>query len=188
MLSLSSGPTLVTARMTKVDTEGGSHPEWNEKLVVDMPVHAHSVTVEVQCKTNSGNKVIGAARIPVSDFVGGYTPENYLHFLSYRLRDDRGERNGIINLSVRVKMPEHATCAASYAGSYSQPWSMVPGHQVSGAVVTGVPVCCGGQLGSFLDLLINKKIKDIRSTSGLVVKYFSATAQTPDQFPAAACF
>ncbi|KAK3021432.1 hypothetical protein RJ639_045621 [Escallonia herrerae] len=91
---------------TRVDTEGGSCPVWNEKFVVDMPMHARFVTAEVQCRTSTGNKVIGTAKIPVSDFVGGYVPKNYLHFLSYRLRDDKGERNGIINLSVKVRAAE----------------------------------------------------------------------------------
>ncbi|KAL6981890.1 hypothetical protein U1Q18_023508 [Sarracenia purpurea var. burkii] len=101
------------SRTTKMDTAGGSYPVWNEKLAVDMPAHAGFLTVEVQRKTQSGGRVVGGARIPVSDFAGGYFPVNYLHFLSYRLRDERGESNGIINLSVRVKVPENAINAAA---------------------------------------------------------------------------
>ncbi|XP_059637648.1 BON1-associated protein 1-like [Cornus florida] len=133
----------VDTQMTKLDTEGESNPAWNEKLVVDMPIHARFLTVEVQCKTSSGNRVIGTARVPVSDFTGGYTPENYLHFLSYRLRDGNGERNGIINLSVRAKVPENAS---SYATFYSQPGLKVSADEgVSGGIVTGVPVWYGYQ-------------------------------------------
>ncbi|KAF7138590.1 hypothetical protein RHSIM_Rhsim07G0019500 [Rhododendron simsii] len=126
------------------DDTGGSSPAWNEKLVVEMPPHAWFLTVEVRCRANSGDKVVGTARIPASDFVGCNVPANYLHFLSYRMRDGRGEPNGIINLSVRVKGAENgagaaATCAA--AASVSRPWvggAVVVG-KVAGGVVTGVP-------------------------------------------------
>ncbi|XP_059654222.1 BON1-associated protein 1-like [Cornus florida] len=102
-----------------------------------MPVHSRFMTVEVQCKTSSGTKVIGIARIPATDFVGGYIPDTYLHFLSYRLRDVSGERNGIINLSVRMKVPENSSCAASC----SRPWMAAPAaDKVSGGAVTGIPV------------------------------------------------
>ncbi|XP_059650977.1 BON1-associated protein 2-like [Cornus florida] len=127
------------AQMSRLDTEGGSYPVWNEKLAVDMPVHARFVTVEVQCRTGSGDKLVGAARIPATDFVGGYTPDNYLHFLSYRLRDGNGERNGIINLSVKTNGPENSS--SSCAASCSRPWMATPAaDRVSSGVVTGVPV------------------------------------------------
>ncbi|CAI9770234.1 unnamed protein product [Fraxinus pennsylvanica] len=70
-------------RSTGMNTEGGCNPMWNEKLVMDLPMHATHITVEV----HSRNKIIGTARIPLSDFTGGYLPANYLSFLSYRLRD-----------------------------------------------------------------------------------------------------
>ncbi|KAM7472162.1 hypothetical protein LguiA_010345 [Lonicera macranthoides] len=109
--------------------------------MVDMPTNSNFITVEVHRKGRSGNKLIGAARIPVKDFVGGYIPVNYSHLLSYRLRDGKGERNGIINLSVRVKVaPEN--------GGYG--WrpctgTVVPGD-INGGVVTGVPVWYGYQV------------------------------------------
>lgn len=100
-------------RKTKVDESGGSYPTWNEKLVMELPMHARFIDLQLQCKaSNSGNnnKTVGFAKIPVSDFIGGYVPENYLHFLSYRLRDAKGDKNGIINVSVRVKLvPEYTT-------------------------------------------------------------------------------
>lgn len=119
---------------TKMDADGGSYPSWNEKLVVDVPLHVRFITVEVQCKTSVGNKIVGVARIPVSDFVGGYVPQSYLHFLSYRLRDYKGERNGIINISVRAKVPElYASCSGTGMG--------VPlGESNFGGVVTGIPI------------------------------------------------
>ncbi|XP_028069042.1 BON1-associated protein 2-like [Camellia sinensis] len=133
-----------TVRMT-TDTESGTHPTWNEKLVVDMPVSGmHFVTVEVHCKTYySGDKIIGTARIPVTDFTGGYVPENCLQFLSYRLWNRRGEKNGIINLSVRVKVPETAISGGSCAAvaSYSRRWTGGPvAEKDFGGIVTGVPV------------------------------------------------
>lgn len=118
--------------MTEPDKEGGSRPCWNQKFVVDMPANGKFITVEVQCKGSSHS--IGTAKIPVSDFVGGFTPESYVHFLSYRLRDSYGERNGIVNLSVKVKLPEYV----GGSGNALRPWTGTPVS--SGGVVTGVPV------------------------------------------------
>lgn len=137
-------------RSTEIDGEGGSYPKWNEKLVLDLPAQAPAVSVEVYCKTAFGNKLVGAARVPVSDFSGGYVPESYLHFLSYRLRDQRGERNGIINISVRTKVPpapEHS-CSASVSALAPAPASSIGvpvGKSSIGSVVTGVPVWCAYQ-------------------------------------------
>ncbi|XP_028095787.1 BON1-associated protein 2-like [Camellia sinensis] len=134
------------SQSTNLDIDGGSYPTWNQTLLVDMPGHARFLNVDVQCRSNSGDKVVGTARIPASDFAGGYFPENYLHFLSYRLRDSGGERNGIVNLSVRVKVPEgsgRVAAASSAANSCSQsrPWMGVSAvGKVSGGIVSGVPV------------------------------------------------
>ncbi|XP_043705273.1 BON1-associated protein 1-like [Telopea speciosissima] len=94
-------------RLTRMDKEGGSYPSWNEKLELPLPLPPLSnsvqlITVEVQCKTSLGVRSVGTSKIPTSDFMGDYTPPQYLHFLSYRLRDRNGERNGIINFSVRT--------------------------------------------------------------------------------------
>ncbi|KAJ4727002.1 BON1-associated protein 2-like [Melia azedarach] len=101
---------------TSIDELGGSHPSWNEKFSIDLPMNVRFVTLQVQCKTSSGNRSIGSANVPVSDFVGGYVPDNYLHFLSYRLRDPKGDKNGIINVSVRVKTPEYGTRSSKPPG------------------------------------------------------------------------
>ena len=128
-------------RTTEMDSDGGSYPKWNEKLVLDLPAHAPAVSVEVYCKTAFGNRLIGIARVPVSDFSGGYLPESYLHFLSYRLRDQRGERNGIINISVRTKVPQAPEYSCSASASVSASSIGVPmGKNNFGRVVTGVPV------------------------------------------------
>ncbi|KAL0425957.1 UNVERIFIED_CONTAM: hypothetical protein Sradi_1130500 [Sesamum radiatum] len=124
------------SRSTGVDPEGGSYPAWNEKLVMELPLHARFITVEA----HSGTRVIGVANIPVSDFSGGYLPDNYLSFLSYRLRDSNGEKNGIINLSVKVKVKGSGNTGC--AASCSRPWIGVPAAdaKVSDGIVTGFPV------------------------------------------------
>ncbi|KAL3536863.1 hypothetical protein ACH5RR_000229 [Cinchona calisaya] len=142
---------------TRLDKDGGSYPAWDEKFVMQFPMHAREFIAEVRCKRNGGgDRIIGTARIPASDFLGGFVPENYLHFLSYRLRDSKGERNGIINLSVRVKSSAPvnggygggAAAIAKPATSCSQqqqwqPWSsgIAVGDKVSSVgMVTGIPV------------------------------------------------
>nr|ACU16067.1 unknown [Glycine max] len=128
-----------TSAATKVDLEGGSYPSWNEKVVMDVPLHARFITVEVKCKTSSsGSNSVDVAQTPVSDFIGGYMPENQLHFLSYRLWDGKVRRNGVINISVRVKVAEHSSCNLN-----SMSLSAVTGVPVTGdgssGVVTGIP-------------------------------------------------
>ncbi|XP_027102521.1 BON1-associated protein 2-like [Coffea arabica] len=134
---------------TKMDKDGGGYPAWDEKFVMDMPMHARYFTAEVRCKTAAGSRIVGTAVIPASDFLGDYVPENYLHFLSYRLWDCHGERNGILNLSVRVKSSSSVRNAygggcSSHSAGCSRPWSgiAVGGQQVSNGegVVTGIPV------------------------------------------------
>ncbi|KAJ1392604.1 C2 domain [Sesbania bispinosa] len=122
---------------TKVDSEGGSYPSWNEKIVMDVPLHARFVTIEVKCKTSStGSNSVGMARIPVSDFIASFVPENQLQFLSYRLWDSKVRRNGVINISVRVKVAEHSSCSNSMSMS------------VKGVRVTGVPLALAGNRAS----------------------------------------
>ncbi|XP_075478737.1 BON1-associated protein 2-like [Primulina tabacum] len=119
---------------TGVDSEGESYPSWNQKLEMELPAHVRFITVEA----HSGSKVIGSADIPVTDFDGGYLPENYLSFLSYRLRDTNGEKNGIINLWVKVKAGgENSGCTASC----SRLWIRAPtDDEVANGIVTGIPV------------------------------------------------
>nr|GLL40671.1 BON1-associated protein 2-like [Ipomoea trifida] len=138
-------------KATGVDKEGGSFPAWNEKLVVDLPMHARYVTLQVQCKAFSGVKVVGEAKVPTKDFVGGgFVPESYLRFLSYRLRDRKGEKNGIINISVRVKNSPENGAVASCSSQYSRrPWTGLPppaGNPANAGVVTGIPVWCSYQV------------------------------------------
>lgn len=101
-----SGPN--NSLSTRVDQEGGTSPCWNEKLHLALHPTARSFTVEVHCKAGfgSGSKLVGSAEIPVSDIVEDFVPAHQLHFLSYRLREQDGERNGIVNLSVRMLGPD----------------------------------------------------------------------------------
>ncbi|KAJ6328573.1 hypothetical protein OIU77_010292 [Salix suchowensis] len=108
-------------RETTTDTEGGSYPSWDQKLALDMSIRETCITLEVHCRTLSVDRIIGSARMPVNDFMGGYFPQGYLSFLSYRLKDPKGLDNGIINVSGEVghlaapgrrQMFDITTCAA----------------------------------------------------------------------------
>ncbi|KAK4769088.1 hypothetical protein SAY86_027238 [Trapa natans] len=135
--------------------EGGGNLTWNEKLAVDLqPADLRSgfITVEVHCKvTSSKNKLVGGVRVPVSDFLPGFLPGDNLQFLSYRLWDPTYERNGVINISVRVKSPEQLGRRCSHAMQVMQPVKAIgvpfrEGYRkgLSGAV-TGVPVVWFGR-------------------------------------------
>ncbi|KAK4769098.1 hypothetical protein SAY86_027248 [Trapa natans] len=143
--------------VTSAEERGGNNnlTIWNEKLAVDLrpgDLRSGFITVEVYCKvTSSKNKLVGGVRVPVSDFLGGFLPSNHPQFLSYRLWDSTYERNGVINISVRVKSPEpvgrrcsqgvtvlpkKATVGAPFRGEV-----MFSG----GGVVTGVPAAWLGR-------------------------------------------
>ncbi|KAK9757986.1 hypothetical protein RND81_01G198700 [Saponaria officinalis] len=83
--------------------DGETNPTWNEKLITTIPTDTKFILLDVRQKTTSKEKSIAVAKVPMSDFVHAYTPENYVHFLSYRLRDSHGEPNGIINFCVNIK-------------------------------------------------------------------------------------
>ncbi|XP_077247523.1 BON association protein 2 [Tasmannia lanceolata] len=98
----------VNYQSTSVDRDGGSYPSWNEKLQLALPDSVRSFTVDVNCKTGFGSStVVGTCRIPMSDILEDYVPAYLIHFLSYRLRGRDGERNGIVNLAVRLVDPEY---------------------------------------------------------------------------------
>ncbi|XP_021767332.1 BON1-associated protein 1-like [Chenopodium quinoa] len=80
----------------------GLKPEWNEKLIMDMPTNTKFIILEVRYKKRSSDKLIGIAKVPTSDFSGNNMPLNFQYCLCYRLRDRNGEPNGIINFSVTV--------------------------------------------------------------------------------------
>jgi len=82
---------------------------WNEKFLLNMPLHARSITFEVQCKKFKSVRPIGVARIALSDFLNSAVPENCSRILSYKLRNWEGRQNGVIHFGVRVVMPEQIT-------------------------------------------------------------------------------
>lgn len=96
-----------TTRTAKDD--GTKLLSWNEKFLLDMPMHARSITFEVQCNRFKGFRPLGVARIAASDFLGGAVPENGLQVLSYGLRDWEGRRNGVIHFAVRVAATSSST-------------------------------------------------------------------------------
>ena len=68
---------------TKMAKDSGSNKtslfSWNEKLMLNMPMHARSITFEVQCNRFKGFRPAGVARIAVSDFLGGGVSGNFMH-------------------------------------------------------------------------------------------------------------
>ncbi|GAV85577.1 C2 domain-containing protein [Cephalotus follicularis] len=129
---------------TYINEQGGGYPSWNEKIVINMPMHAKFMTLEVRCcKTNnssSDDRIVGLANVPVSDFIGGYTPENYLQFLSYRLSNAEGERNGIINISIRVKVSISSSATMAFHNETIHKRINVPGYACSTTPRFGVPM------------------------------------------------
>ncbi|XP_045798584.1 BON1-associated protein 1-like [Trifolium pratense] len=116
---------------TKENSEecgGGSCLSWNEKLVMEVPFNARFIIADVKCKTSWGNiKSVGMARIPLSDL---YVQDNQVQFLSYRLWDSNVMRNGVINISVKVKSLE-----------YSFPVTGIPVTGIGlNEIVTGIPI------------------------------------------------
>ncbi|KAK9103375.1 hypothetical protein Sjap_020629 [Stephania japonica] len=88
---------------TRMDSERGSYPCWNQKFCLALPYHIKFISVEVQCgAARSKVRPVGSAKVPISDIERDYVPSHFLHFLSYRLRQRDGERNGIINLCIRL--------------------------------------------------------------------------------------
>ncbi|KAJ8900518.1 hypothetical protein K2173_025295 [Erythroxylum novogranatense] len=140
------------SKSTKADFEGESSPSWNEKLVMVMPMYARFITLQVLCRVGSVDRVIGNVDVPASDFLGKYcsAPEWYEHILSYRLKNEKGEKNGIVNLSIKISdkgSPAPVTrnnkskpCASSSKPAMGVP--VGPGRH-DGGVVMGIPVCCG---------------------------------------------
>ncbi|XP_061340124.1 BON1-associated protein 2-like [Gastrolobium bilobum] len=136
---------------TKMVKEDKGLLAWNEKFLLDIPMHARSVTFEVQCKKYKGSRPIGVARIALSDFLGGSVSENCLQMLSYNLRNWDGKRNGVIHFSVRVITPEDRSCSetksvlgiTTVSSNGFEPHEVMGfqvDHKNSSHVVIGIPV------------------------------------------------
>ncbi|XP_052116849.1 BON1-associated protein 2-like isoform X1 [Arachis duranensis] len=75
------------------------YPSWNEKFSMEVePATCRFISIEVRRKKwlgySSGS--VAMAHVPVSELFGA-------QFLSYRLWDKKGDRNGIIDFSVRLE-------------------------------------------------------------------------------------
>ncbi|XP_057780637.1 BON1-associated protein 2-like [Salvia miltiorrhiza] len=114
----------LNSRSTGTDREGGSCPAWNEKWAMELPADTRFLTVEA----HSGSRPTSPS--PISR--AGFCPLiNYSTFLTYRLRDANGRKNGILNLSVKV-----AACPG-------EPWAGVPvvdGKATCRGIATGIPI------------------------------------------------
>ncbi|KAK7349559.1 hypothetical protein VNO77_07010 [Canavalia gladiata] len=98
---------------TKMAEDSGDNKSslfsWNEKLMVNIPMHAKSITFEVQCNKFKNVRPIAVARISLSDLLNDAVPKNTFQLFSYRLRDWEGKRNGIIHFAVRMPPPEDSS-------------------------------------------------------------------------------
>ncbi|XP_010469043.1 PREDICTED: BON1-associated protein 1-like [Camelina sativa] len=135
-------------RTSKPDESRVSNPTWNFKA--DMPINGNVqfIFIEVLYRTRSGqDKSVGKAKIPTSDFMGKYSPEGHLNCLSYRLRDEFGDKCGIVNFSILVKSDPKAVRDYDACSSQARdtglwrPRSDTPSIDgYGGRIVTGVPV------------------------------------------------
>ncbi|XP_010512453.1 PREDICTED: BON1-associated protein 1-like [Camelina sativa] len=125
-------------RTSEPDESRVSNPTWNHKLEMPINGNVQFIYIEVFYRTRSGqNKSVGEAKIPTSDFMGKYSPEGHLNCLSYRLRDEFGDKCGIVNFSILVKSDPKAV---SDTGLW-RPRSDTPSIDgYGGRIVTGVPV------------------------------------------------
>ncbi|GLJ55924.1 hypothetical protein SUGI_1200660 [Cryptomeria japonica] len=93
-------------KCTRIDREGGSYPTWNDKFQMTvtkgfLKQKGSAALVQIYCKTMTGNKRVGSARMPYSDILEGFTKPESIHFLSYRIRTPNGRPRGYLDLSVR---------------------------------------------------------------------------------------
>ncbi|KAK7256693.1 hypothetical protein RIF29_30150 [Crotalaria pallida] len=137
-------PESIKSYTTAMAEEGNVNPSWNQKFMVDMPMHARCITFEVKCKTSMGVKDVGVARVAASEFLGGVVPDHCLQFLSFRLRDWEGRRNGVLNFSVRAISPGYVAAPVTEKVGSSCGFHMRDSvgalSSSSGGVVTGIPV------------------------------------------------
>lgn len=169
--SLKCWTTKMANKCSDSEEEGSSlgYPTWNDKLRVEVPLHAKSITFEVKCKTTSKGvaRSVGLARIAISDvlkkredgdhIVGGGALQKEgclsLHVLSYRLRNWEGRRCGVLNFSVRELTNEEEKEENSSNLKYEKKKEMMimdhdddlmgdsNNNNNMNEVVMGVPVC-----------------------------------------------
>ncbi|EOA25491.1 hypothetical protein CARUB_v10018832mg [Capsella rubella] len=142
------------SRNSNLDESRVSNPTWNFKSEIPINASVQFIFVEVFYRTRSGHdKKLGEAKIPKSDFMGRYSPEGHLNCLSYRLRDEFGDKCGIVNVSILVKSDPTTTATTTAVRDYGscssqatdigmwRPRSETPSIDgYGGRIVTGVPV------------------------------------------------
>ncbi|KFK35317.1 hypothetical protein AALP_AA5G268700 [Arabis alpina] len=127
---------------SNLNLSGGenSNPTWNYKTETEIDILLQFIFIEVFYRTGSGrDKKIGEAKIPTNDFMGRYSPQGHLNILSYRLRDEYGDKCGIVNVSIMVKpnSSEYGDCSSEVR---TESLPCIDGY--GGRIVTGVPVWC----------------------------------------------
>lgn len=136
------------SRKSNLDESRGSNPTWNYKSEIPINGNVQFIFIEVFYRTSSGHeKKIGEAKIPTKDFMGRYSPEGHLNCLSYRLRDEFGDKCGIVNISILVKsdptaMRDYGACSSQVVDTgLWRPRSETPSIDgYGGRTVTGVPI------------------------------------------------
>ncbi|CAJ1950020.1 unnamed protein product [Sphenostylis stenocarpa] len=133
-----------------VNADEGVHA-WKEKMVLEVPSHARSVTFEVQCKKYRGVRSIGVARIALLDLLSAknddVVSESVPRMFCYGLRNWEGRRNGVIHFSLKVvdnlcseTIPEKVTGMVYYGGIENEVMGFVVNPKNPTRVVLGIPV------------------------------------------------
>ncbi|KAL0770055.1 hypothetical protein Bca101_035205 [Brassica carinata] len=148
-------------RVCRLDDLGGSCPTWKDKIEMEMPINGsvRFISIEFWCREECWGCQDSGDR-----FHGRICSSRAFELLSYRLRDEYGDKSGIINVSIMVKPDgndvkysspspsmvatrDYAACS-SQAAANGQMWrpmtssSMAVTAGYGGRVVTGVPVWC----------------------------------------------
>ncbi|XP_044460438.1 uncharacterized protein LOC123192025 [Mangifera indica] len=91
---------------TPTDTEGGSHPEWNHLLQLNLRPLGDDfsrlfVSFDLHCAgVVCGNKIIGKVRVPLQDLIDEFTEA--VRFVRYQVRGRDGKPNGVLNFSYKI--------------------------------------------------------------------------------------
>ncbi|CAI8607184.1 unnamed protein product [Vicia faba] len=130
-----------TTKTVKANGVGdkSSFLSWNEKFLLDMPLHARSITFEVQSNKFKGVRPIGVARIALVDILDGNESENCMQVLRYRLRDWEGRKNGVIHFGVRVVVPEKISVTTPEIDTLMNGKKNYGGKNSNGLVI-GIPI------------------------------------------------
>ncbi|KAJ8748969.1 hypothetical protein K2173_013408 [Erythroxylum novogranatense] len=136
-------------KSTRAESEGGCSPSWNQKLVMAMPMEARFITFQVLSKVGSAKRVIGSVNVPISDFFGSHnTAEDYARLLSYRLKNEKCDKTGVINVSIKVSDEgRHLNKLRPCSPSSNPVVGLAVGEKkgYDGGVVMGIPVWCASR-------------------------------------------